>query len=61
MNPPHRCWAEIDLSGLEANLAQLKQRVSPGVRFAAVIKADAYGHGLQPVAVAREIKWTFWR
>jgi alanine racemase len=52
MNSPHRCWAEIDLSGFEANLAQLEQRVSPGVRFAAVIKADAYGHGLRPVAVA---------
>jgi alanine racemase len=52
MTPPHRCWAEIDLGGLAANLAQLKQRVSPGVQFAAVIKADAYGHGLQPVAAA---------
>jgi len=52
MTLSHRCWAEIDLSGFKANLAQLKQRVSPGVRFAAVIKADAYGHGLQPVAVA---------
>jgi alanine racemase len=52
MNPPHRCWAEIDLGGLAANLAPLKQRVSSDVRLAAVIKADAYGHGLQPVAVA---------
>jgi alanine racemase len=52
MNPPHRCWAEIDLGGLTANLSRLKQRVSPEVRFAAVIKADAYGHGLQPVATA---------
>jgi alanine racemase len=52
MNPPHRCWAEIDLGGFASNLAQLKQRVSPEARFAAVIKADAYGHGLQPVAVA---------
>jgi alanine racemase len=52
MDPSYRCWAEIELGGLSANLAQLKQRVSPGVKFAAVIKADAYGHGLQPVAVA---------
>lgn len=52
MNSPHRCWAEIHLGGFAANLAQLKQRVSPAVQFAAVIKADAYGHGLQPVAVA---------
>jgi alanine racemase len=52
MTPPHRCWAEIDLSAFQHNLARLRERVSPGVRFAAVIKADAYGHGLQPVAVA---------
>jgi alanine racemase len=52
MNPPCRCWVEIDLGGFASNLAQIKQRVSAGVQFAAVIKADAYGHGLQPVAVA---------
>jgi alanine racemase len=52
MNPPCRCWAEIDLGGFASNLTQLKQRVSTGVQFAAVIKADAYGHGLQAVAVA---------
>ena len=52
MNPPHRCWAEIDLGGFAANLAQLRQRVAPEVQFAAVVKADAYGHGIQAVAVA---------
>src|SRR6201987_1781000 len=52
MNSPHRCWAEIALGGFAANLAQLKQRVSPEVRFAGVIKADAYGHGLPAVAVS---------
>jgi alanine racemase len=52
MNPPCRCWAEIDLGGFTSNLVQLKQRVSAGVQFAGVIKADAYGHGLQAVAAA---------
>jgi alanine racemase len=52
MNPLHRCWAEIDLRAFQSNLAQLKERVAPEVRFAAVIKADAYGHGLPAVAVA---------
>jgi alanine racemase len=52
MNPPCRCWAEIDLGGFASNLTQLKERVSAGVQLAAVIKADAYGHGLQPSAVA---------
>ena len=52
MNPVRRCWAEIDLRAFQSNLAQLKARVSPGVRFAAVVKADAYGHGLPRVAAA---------
>jgi alanine racemase len=52
MNPPRRCWAEIDFGSFATNLAELKQRVSPEVHLAAVIKADAYGHGLQSVAVA---------
>jgi alanine racemase len=52
MNPPRRCWAEIDLGGFASNLEQLKERVSAGVQLAAVIKADAYGHGLPAVAVA---------
>lgn len=52
MNPPRRCWAEIDLGAFATNLGQLKESVSPEVDVAAVIKADAYGHGLQPVAVA---------
>jgi len=52
MNPSYRCWAEIDVGAFASNLAQLKQRVSSGVQFAAVIKADAYGHGLTAVALA---------
>jgi alanine racemase len=52
MNPVRRCWAEIDLRAFQSNLAQLKARVSAGVRFAAVVKADAYGHGLPRVAAA---------
>jgi alanine racemase len=59
MNPPYRCWAEIDLPAFDHNLTQLKNRVSAGVEFAAVIKADAYGHGLQTVATALAQKAEF--
>lgn len=39
-------WAEIDLSALASNLKLLiSQRARPGVKFMAVVKADAYGHG----------------
>ncbi|MBV8813116.1 MAG: alanine racemase [Verrucomicrobia bacterium] len=59
MNPPYRCWAEIDLQALDHNLGELKKRVPAGVEFAAVIKADAYGHGLQSIATALAPKVEF--
>ena len=59
MNPLYRCWAEIDLQAFDHNLTQLKNRVPAGVKLAAVIKADAYGHGLQPVATALAQKTGF--
>jgi alanine racemase len=40
----------IDLDALRHNYRQLRQRCDPGVRFMGVVKADAYGHGLVPVA-----------
>jgi alanine racemase len=47
-----RSWVEIDLSALRHNLQVLRNHATPGVRMAAVIKADAYGHGLATVARA---------
>ncbi len=44
-----RIWAEIDLSALAHNVAQIKQRLG-AVGHMAVIKADAYGHGAIQVA-----------
>ncbi len=41
---------EVDLSAIAANLAALRRRLPAGGRVAAVVKADAYGHGLVPVA-----------
>jgi len=43
---PHRCWAEIDLAALERNLGKIRAALPPRVRYVAVVKADAYGHGL---------------
>jgi len=42
---------EIDLDALRANLAQVR-RLAPRARVLAVVKADAYGHGLATVARA---------
>lgn len=43
---PHRCWAEIDLAALERNLGKIRAALPARVRYVAVVKADAYGHGL---------------
>ena len=45
-----RCWAEIDLNALRQNLAWIPDRVGDGVSIFAVVKADAYGHGLKEIA-----------
>jgi alanine racemase len=47
---PLRCWAEIDLAVLERNLRLIRASLPPHIRYVAVVKADAYGHGLQHVA-----------
>jgi alanine racemase len=47
---PLRCWAEIDLAALERNLRLIRASLPPHVRYVAVVKADAYGHGLHHVA-----------
>jgi alanine racemase len=43
-------WLEIDLSVIEKNVNLLLNRT--GVNVMAVVKADAYGHGMIPVAQA---------
>jgi len=47
-----RCWAEIDLAALERNLGKIRAALPERIRYVAVVKADAYGHGLPPT-VAR--------
>lgn len=47
---PHRCWAEIDLAALERNLRRIRASLPAHMRYVAVVKADAYGHGLPQIA-----------
>ena len=44
----------IDLSRYRNNLDILRKHLSPGTRFCAVVKAEAYGHGLVPIARVAE-------
>lgn len=53
----YRCWAEIDGSALRHNLGVVREKIS-GAEILAVVKANAYGHGLVGVAkaVAEEVQ-----
>ncbi len=42
----------VDLGAIRSNIRSLKARLHPNCRFMAVVKADAYGHGMLPVANA---------
>jgi len=45
-----RAYVEVDLDAIEANVQAVKTRTNSEIL--AVVKADAYGHGLVPVAKA---------
>ena len=44
-------WADVDLTAIRDNVAELKDMMSPSL-FCAVVKADAYGHEAVPAARA---------
>jgi len=52
MEHHYRCWAEIDRGALRHNAALIKRRLGTDVEILAVVKADAYGHGMIAVAQA---------
>ncbi|MEB8341547.1 alanine racemase [Streptomyces endophyticus] len=56
---PLRARAEIDLAALKANVRALRAH-APGAAFMAVVKADAYGHGMLPVARAAKEAGAEW-
>jgi len=44
-----RAWVEIDLPALDRNVGRIKQALPKRMRYVAVVKADAYGHGMPEV------------
>lgn len=50
MSSPHRVWCTISLSALRHNLRVLRRCLPRRTRVLAVVKDNAYGHGLIPVA-----------
>jgi len=51
-------WLEIDLDNITHNLSKIRERV--GVEVMAVVKNNAYGHGLIPVAAHLSEKGVRW-
>jgi alanine racemase len=49
MTQNYRCWAEIDRSALRHNAKVVRNRIG-SAEMLAVVKANAYGHGLMGVA-----------
>jgi alanine racemase len=43
-------WIEIDTAAVTANVALLRRMAGDGVALLPVVKADAYGHGMVPIA-----------
>ena len=50
--PAYRCAAEVDLGAIRRNVNRLRARAKPGTEALVAVKANAYGHGLVPVARA---------
>ncbi len=42
----YKTWAEIDLGRVRRNVLRIRERVGEGVKILAVVKSDAYGHGM---------------
>lgn len=38
-------WAEINVTNLDYNIKNIKDKVGPGKKITGVLKSDAYGHG----------------
>lgn len=45
-----RAWVEIDLPAIDRNVGRIKLALPRHVRYVAVVKANAYGHGMPEVA-----------
>lgn len=60
MDWTERCWAQVDLRALRRNYRRLRSLLAPEQKYLAVVKANAYGHGAVPVALALEEEGADW-
>jgi alanine racemase len=43
-------WVEVDAAAIRNNVAEFRRRLQPSTRLGAVVKSNAYGHGMLEVA-----------
>jgi alanine racemase len=43
-------WVEVDGDAIQSNVRQFQERLAEGTRLGAVVKSNAYGHGMLQVA-----------
>jgi alanine racemase len=55
-----RTFARVNLAAYKANVRAAKRLAGPGIKLMAVVKADAYGHGLVPIAGAAQVAGADW-
>lgn len=60
INTNRPTWAEIHLDRLAANFCAVKNRIGAQVKYLAVVKADAYGHGAVRCAQTLEKEGVDW-
>jgi alanine racemase len=53
-------WAEVSLSALRHNFSVIQEHVGPDVMICAVVKCNAYGHGVEECAPALESAGAKW-
>ncbi len=49
VSPSLRSWVEIETPALRHNLGVVRSKIGPAPQILAVVKANAYGHGVGPV------------
>lgn len=48
----YKTWAEIDLGAVRENIARIRGKLGRGAGLVAVVKSDAYGHGMTRISRA---------
>jgi alanine racemase len=60
VSAPERALARIDLGAIERNCTTLRSVLGEGTQLCAVVKADAYGHGVAEAAAAAQRGGASW-